>query len=151
MSRRFFTIVVTFVVALGAVAATAQNAAGVVSGLIRDSLGGAIPGATVRAVNEASGTSVEAVSDGQGSYRFVGLASGEYRVEAVLDGFETATRKVVLDAGQTVAIDMTLAPARINEGVVVTARRVEEEVLFVQSAQFVGHDPRHGRALWPHQ
>ena len=128
MSRRFFTIVVTFVVALGAAAATAQNVTGVVSGLIRDSLGGAIPGATVRAVNEACGTSVEAVSDGQGSYRFVGLASGEYRVEAVLDGFETATRKVVLDAGQTVAIDLTLAPARINEGVVVTARRVEEEV-----------------------
>ncbi len=128
MSRRFFTIVVTFVVALGAAAATAQNVTGVVSGLIRDSLGGAIPGATVRAVNEASGTSVEAVSDGQGSYRFVGLVSGEYRVEAVLDGFETATRKVVLDAGQTVALDMTLAPARINEGVVVTARRVEEEV-----------------------
>src|SRR5262245_31843847 len=128
MSRRFVTIVVVFVVALGAAAATAQNVAGVVSGLVRDSLGGAIPGATVRAVNETSGTSVEAVSDGQGAYRLAGLAPGEYRVEAVLDGFETTIRKVVLNADQTAAVDMTLAPARINEGVVVTARRVEEEV-----------------------
>jgi hypothetical protein len=125
MFRRFVTFVVVFVITLATVA-TAQNVTGVVGGLVRDSLGGAIPGATVRAINDASGTSVEAVSDGQGAYRFVGLPSGEYRVEAALDGFETATRKVVLDAGQTAAIDMTLAPARINEGVVVTARRVEE-------------------------
>src|SRR4029453_6117723 len=127
MSRRFLTIVVIFAVTLG-LAAVAQDATGLVSGLIRDSLGGAIPGATVRAVNEASGTSVEAVSDGQGSFRIAGLAPGEYRVEATLDGFETATRKVVLDAGQTAAVDLTLAPACINEGVVVTARRFEEEV-----------------------
>jgi iron complex outermembrane recepter protein len=128
MSCRSVTIVFIFVVTLGSTATMAQDATGMVGGLIRDSLGGAMPGAIVRAVNEASGTSVEVVSDGQGSYRIVGLTPGEYRVEAALDGFETATRKVVLDAGQTAAIDMTLAPARINEGVVVTARRVEEEV-----------------------
>src|SRR5262245_29319197 len=105
MPRRFVTIAVIFVVTLGR-AAVAQDATGLVSGLIRDSLGGAIPGATVRAVNEATGTAVEAVSDGQGSYRIAGLAPGEYRVEAALDGFETVTLKVVLDAGHAAAIDM---------------------------------------------
>src|SRR5262245_55458955 len=130
MSRRCLTFVFIFSVSveLGLAVAAAQNAMGIVSGLIRDSLGGAIPGATVRVVHEASGTAVEAVSDGQGVYRAEALVPGQYRVEAALDGFETATRQVLLGAGQTAAVDITLAPARINEGVVVTARRVEEAV-----------------------
>ena len=51
---------------------------------VRDSLGGAIPGATVRIVNETSGAPVEAVSDAQGSYR-IELPPGRYRVEVTLD------------------------------------------------------------------
>ena len=43
----------------------------------------------------------------------------------VLDGFETATKQVVVEAAP-VASDVTLQPARFTEGVVVTARRVEE-------------------------
>ena len=47
-------------------------------------------------------------------------------MEAALDGFETAVRQDRARAGQTLAMDVTLAPARITEGVVVTARRIEE-------------------------
>ena len=47
-------------------------------------------------------------------------------METSLDGFETAVRRIVLDAGQTAAIDVTLSPARFTQSVVVTARRVEE-------------------------
>ena len=91
---------------------------------VRDSLGGAIPGATVRIVNETSGAPVEAVSDAQGSYR-IELPPGRYRVEVTLDGFETAVQRVTLQPGPA-AIDVTLLPSRITESVVVTARRVEE-------------------------
>ena len=56
-----------------------------------------------------------------------GLARpGAYRLEASLDGFETAVRRVALDAGQSLAVELTLAPAGFTEGVVVTARRSEE-------------------------
>ena len=64
--------------------------AGTISGVIRDSLGGAIPGATIRVVNEGSGAAQEAVSDAEGAYRVDDLAPGQYRVEATLDGFEPA-------------------------------------------------------------
>ena len=77
-------------------------------------------------VNEDTGVTAEAVSNEQGSYRADALAPGQYRLETALDGFETAVRRIVLDLGQTPAIDVTLTPARITEGVVVTARRVEE-------------------------
>jgi iron complex outermembrane recepter protein len=49
-------------------------------------------------------------------------------VEVTLDGFETATRQIVIDLGQVVSADFTLTPARLTEAVVVTARRVEETV-----------------------
>ena len=99
---------------------------GAIGGVVRDSSGGAIPGSTIKVVNEASGVAVEAVSADGGSYRFDGLAPGRYRVEAALDGFETAVAQVALQPGQTATTDLTLLPARFSQSVVVTARRVEE-------------------------
>ena len=55
-----------------------------------------------------------------------GLTAGPYRLEAALDGFAPAVRRLVLDAGQTSALDVTLTPSQITEGVIVTARRIEE-------------------------
>ena len=102
------------------------TAVSTITGVVRDSSGGAIPGAIVRIINEATGVTVEAVSDGQGSYRVAALLPGQYRVETTLEGFEAAVRKVVLDTSQTLDIDITLSPSRITEAVVVTARRIEE-------------------------
>ena len=68
----------------------------------------------------------EAVSGDGGVYRVEGLAPGRYRVEAILDGFETAIAQVVLTDGQASTNDLTLNPARFSQSVVVTARRVEE-------------------------
>jgi iron complex outermembrane recepter protein len=98
------------------------------SGVVRDSSGGAIPGATIRIVNAASNTSVELVSDGHGAYQTEPLTPGRYRIEVSLDGFEPISRDIVIDLGQVAAADFTLEPARLSEAVVVTARRVEETV-----------------------
>ena len=64
----------------------------------------------------------------EGNYQVTDLAPGQYRVEAALDGFETGVRRGAVDGRQTAQIDVTLTPARLTEGVVVTARRVEEAV-----------------------
>ena len=106
--------------------ASTQTGTGLITGLIRDSSGGAIPGAAVRVISEKSGEVIEVVSDEQGSYRADALAAGPYRLEAALDGFEAPPRRVTLEAGQTLAFDVTLSPSRITESVVVTARRIEE-------------------------
>ncbi len=104
----------------------AQTGNGAIAGVVRDSSGAAVPGATVRIVNEATGVAIEAVTNGQGLYRAAPLGIGQYRVETTLDGFESPARRITLDAGQTLEIDITLTPSRINEAVMVTARRVEE-------------------------
>jgi iron complex outermembrane receptor protein len=127
MSRGVFTLFAAMVVALFPSVGGAQTS-GSISGLVRDSLGGAIPGATVRVINEATGAAQEAVSDGEGNYQVTDLAPGQYRVEATLDGFEPAVSRGAVDGRQVVTINVTLTPARLTEGVVVTARRVEEAV-----------------------
>ena len=127
MFRRVSTIVAFLVVALLPAAAWPQASLSSISGTVRDSSGASIPGATVRVVSEDTGATVEAVTDAQGTYRTVDLTPGRYRLEATLDGFDPIVRQVALDGSQTPPIDVTLTPARINEGVVVTARRIEEE------------------------
>ena len=107
---------------------SAQSLPGTVNGIVRDSLGGAIPGVTIRVVNEATRASVEFVSDDKGAFQSDVLTPGSYRVEVTLDGFEAQTRTLVVDLGKVASADFTLEPARLTEAVVVTARRVEETV-----------------------
>ena len=127
MFRKAFMVAAVLLAAMVPAVGEAQTG-GSITGVVRDSLGGAIPGATIRVINEATATAQEAFSDAQGVYRVDDLAPGQYRVEATLDGFEPAIGRGVLAAGQGASIDVTLTPARLTEGVVVTARRVEEEV-----------------------
>jgi iron complex outermembrane recepter protein len=127
MFRSVFSFAAVLFAALMPAVGLAQTA-GTVAGVVRDSLGGAIPGATVRVVNEATGVAQEAVSDAEGRYRVDDLVPGPYRVEATLDGFESGVNRGALDGRQAASIDLTLMPARLTEGVVVTARRVEEAV-----------------------
>jgi iron complex outermembrane receptor protein len=125
MSSAWFRSVVAAVAILLPAGLTAQPATSSISGLVRDSLGGAIPGATIRIINESTGASVERTSDAQGAYR-AELPAGAYRLEATLDGFETVVSRITLEAGRPSTIDINLLPSRITQSVVVTARRLEE-------------------------
>ena len=78
MLRRFLKIVVALVALAPAASAVAQPAGGSIAGLVRDASGAAIPGATVRIVNEVTGVSLQAVSDEQGAYRTAALGLGAY-------------------------------------------------------------------------
>jgi hypothetical protein len=55
--------------ALVPAAASAQSGTGTIAGIVRDTSGGAIPGVSVRVVNEDTGVAVEAVTYEQGSYQ----------------------------------------------------------------------------------
>jgi iron complex outermembrane receptor protein len=126
---RLFSVVLVVVGTIGSsTLVSAQTAAARITGLVRDSSGAPVPGAVVRVVRDVSdgGAVVETVTDARGAYVAAPLAPAAYRVEVVLDGFETAVTRVALAASQPAAIDITLVPARLTEGVVVSARRVEE-------------------------
>ena len=127
MFRRIVLVVVTLVTLTPALV-FGQSSASALSGAVKDSSGATIPGATIRIVNAATSASVVVVSDGQGAYQSDPLTPGTYRVEVTLDGFEAATRQIVIDLGKAAVADFTLTPARLSEAIVVTARRIEETV-----------------------
>jgi len=104
----------------------AQGGTSIITGVVRDSSGATVPGATVRITSEGSGTARDVITNEQGSYHAEALGPGSYRVEAILDGFEAPARRVSVEANQTLTLDVTLNPSRLSETVVVSARRIEE-------------------------
>ncbi len=61
-----------------------------VSGVVVDSGGGLIPGASVVARNNATGESFDAVTNAAGTFSFPAIAVGTYTVTVTLQGFKTA-------------------------------------------------------------
>src|SRR5690242_18775738 len=81
---------------------SAQVNTGTISGVVKDSSGGVLPGASVKIVRDggnAAEASIDLVATGDGSYRTEPLGVGAYRVAASLDGFETIERRVAVSAG----------------------------------------------------
>src|SRR6185369_5932278 len=99
--------------------AHAQNAQ--IAGIVKDSSGAIIPGATVTARNVDTGLTRVAVTDGGGEYRLPSLTPGRYSVASELSGFSTETRPdIVLIIDQTAILTFVLKPAAIAESVTVT-------------------------------
>lgn len=102
--------------------AAAQTIFGRISGTVTDSSGAAVPGATVRLVNEATQLTREAVTDPNGFYVATNLPVGIYRVTVEAQGFKKLSKTgsdLVADGRLTV--DFTLDPGAVTESVEVTA------------------------------
>jgi len=101
--------------------AWAQEQRGSIEGVVRDSSGAVLPGATVEATS-AVGPVASTTTDAQGAYRFPALAPGQYRVTANLQGF--VAKEVVevrVGLGQIKKVDFALPLAGVAETVTVTA------------------------------
>ena len=126
MFRQPYRVVIALILLISATVARAQTGTSGIVGNVRDSSGGAIPGATVRVVNDDTGSASQTISDAQGAFR-ADVTPGRYTIEVSLDGFESFRRQVAVVAAQLITTDVTLSPSRLTESVVVTARRVEEK------------------------
>ena len=71
----------------------AQIPTGNILGTVKDSQGGAIPGAGVTATNEGTGYSRTATTDGSGQYALRLLPVGNYAVVVSMPGFKTFSQK----------------------------------------------------------
>ena len=94
-----------------------------ITGIVRDSQGGVVPGATVTAVHTPSGTSYETVTQGDGRFFIPGMRiGGPYKVTAALSGFTPETQdKINLTLGVAQDVNFTLQLAAVAETVEVTA------------------------------
>jgi hypothetical protein len=121
MSRFRYGCVALLLVALAAAGVSAQSTASI-SGQVKDSSGGVMPGVSVVVKNDTTGTSQEATTDSDGRYQITALGAGAYTVSASLSGFKTAIAKSVRVApGQPVTIPLTLEVGSLSETVTVAS------------------------------
>ena len=96
--------------ALGGVS-SAQSRAGTIFGVVRDSTGAVLPGASVVAPEEDTSASRETVADTQGRFEFTLLPIGRYTIKVSLTGFgESETKGVRLETQQNREVDVALIP-----------------------------------------
>ena len=111
-------------VAMYATPSTAQGVTtAALTGVVKDSQGAVVPGASIVAVHQPSGTTYVAVSQGDGRYTVAGMrVGGPYKVTAELSGFSTSERNnVTLNLGVTQDMDFDLKLATVSETVQVVA------------------------------
>ncbi len=95
-----------------------------ISGIVKDAQGLAVPGATVTAVHEPSGTTYEAFTQEDGRFSIPGMrVGGPYTVTANLAGFQPQTAKnVFLSLGVAADVALVLGNVALTEEVTVTGK-----------------------------
>jgi hypothetical protein len=118
------------VVAFTTVPARAQTSS--LAGIVTDTAGGVIPGATVSVLNNATKESLEQITNSAGAFSFPALPIGTYTVTVSLTGFKTfVANDVRLLGNQPGTVNATLQIGDLSEKVEVKAG---SELVQTQSA-----------------
>ena len=115
-------VVFLLVVFLGAAASFAQNPTATILGVVRDGTGAVIPDTSLTARNVETGQTRTTVSASDGSYRFSAMPVGNYEVQVLQAGFQTAVRSGLrLTVGLEAVVNFTLQVGAVEQRVEVTA------------------------------
>jgi hypothetical protein len=119
------SIVCLTLVALGATPARSafgqSETTGAVGGLVIDSTGGAISGASCTIIYVQTGFRRTVQSDRDGRFSFPHLQPGAYRIESVAPGFDPLQQSVTVPLGRTETVTLTLPIAGLTASVSVSA------------------------------
>src|SRR5262249_1056066 len=74
-----------------------QNGAAAAAGIVLDTAGAVVAGATVRVLEQSSGRVHQVRTDPQGTFRIAAVPAGGYRIEVSMPGFQTARRSIRLE------------------------------------------------------
>lgn len=103
---------------------------GKITGVVKDRTEAVIAGATVIAVNAATGVKQTTKTDAQGSYTFPVLPVGQYEIDVTADGFKSnETRGLTIDINTALTVDVTLQLSEQNENITVTENGISDEDL----------------------
>ncbi len=107
-----------FLLSLGV--ALSQGNTGLLSGVVIDPTGSAVPGADVSVTNVGTDQIVKTTTNEKGEYSFPSMPPGNYRVTVGKPGFKTETRAgVEMAAGVATTANVKLEIGQTNETVVV--------------------------------
>ncbi|MBK5290405.1 MAG: carboxypeptidase regulatory-like domain-containing protein, partial [Acidobacteriia bacterium] len=117
------SICLLLLLTFGFSAASAQTVRSTVSGLLTNEAGQPVPAASVLLVQEETGWSRTATSDGDGEFLFPLLAPGSYRLEVAKQGFRRHSQPLILQLNQELRLVMKLQTGPQGDSVEVTATR----------------------------
>jgi hypothetical protein len=131
MKCRLVTLVVCLALC-GAGPAFAQGGTtSTISGVVVDTAGGVVPGAEVQVKHNATGVTLNTVSNAEGAFSFPGLNVGTYTVTVTLQGFKTfVANDVVLTSGAPASVKAVLEIGGLEEQVLVSSK---SEIVQTQS------------------
>src|SRR5947209_3077095 len=105
-----------------ALTAFGQQTTGSLNGTVNDPSGAVVAGATVTAVNTATGAERSAVSSSSGTFDFQALQPGTYTVSVDAKGFRRAVaRDIVVSVASSTQVTIPLEVGQASETVTVTA------------------------------
>lgn len=122
MSRRLYGVILALLFLAPAATAYAQVDRATLSGVVKDSGGAVVPGATVTVINTATNVASSQASSETGSYAFINLIPSTYRLDVELAGFQKSAQTIVLEVGQRALLDVTLSVGSLSEVVTVVER-----------------------------
>src|ERR1700722_1018412 len=132
----------------------AQVSTGTILGVVHDSTGAVVPGASVVARETETNQSRTETTGGGGDYRFDGLSVGSYEITVKATGFETVVQTgLTLAVGQEAAANFTLQVGSVSQTVSVTAEAAnlvnttESSLSSLVTPQTIADLPLNGRNL----
>src|SRR5437879_4931762 len=103
-----------------------STSAGSVAGLVTDSSGASVVGATITITEKATTTARTTVSNESGRYNFANIAPGSYQIDANKAGFRVAkVSEIKVTIGIALTVDFKLEIGSIAETVEVTTTGAE--------------------------
>src|SRR5512145_3207904 len=122
MRRALRALFYGLIVVLLSASAVMAQATAQITGTVKDSSGGVLPGVDVTATQTDTNFSRTAVSDENGNYVLSNLPTGPYRLTASLSGFRTFQRTgIVLQVNANPTILIELAIGQLSETISVEA------------------------------
>src|SRR5688500_1006837 len=130
----------------------AQSGLATLTGIVTDNSGGAVPGVTVTATNQATNVDDTGVTSAAGAFVITSVPIGSYVVKVELTGFKSVQSTVQLSAAQTARVDFTLEVGGIAESIEVISTGAVLQTENAVVGQTLGRDeveklPVQGRNL----
>ena len=98
-----------------------QGSVGTLNGTVLDPAGAVVPGASVVAVNHATGEEHKTTSTSAGAYTLPYVPAGTYKLRVSAPGFRVSEAdNVILSVAQTLTVNITLEVGAVNEQVTVS-------------------------------
>jgi len=128
-------------------AAALTRGNGRLSGAVTDQSGAAVPGASVRLLDENSGVVAQTTTESNGQYSFSGVSAGNYRVEVERQGFQ---KNVIAGLNVSPGENQFNTQLRLGSSAETVEVRADTATVNTETAMVAGTGKLRGVANRPH-